>query len=121
MAALSIDDEDLQEQFILGSGSGGQKRNKTASCVHLQHAPSGISVKCQRARSRADNRYHARVLLCDKIEAIHTEARSKQQQAIDKIRRQKKRRSRRSKQRMLADKQHRAGVKQTRKPPSEHD
>lgn len=28
-----IPEEDIEEQFVRGSGSGGQKINKTASCV----------------------------------------------------------------------------------------
>ena len=45
MAALGIREADLVEQFIKGSGSGGQKVNKTSSCVYLLHKPSGIEIK----------------------------------------------------------------------------
>ena len=71
MQRLGIREEDLVEKFILGSGSGGQKINKTSSCVYLRHIPSGIEVKCQQDRSRELNRYLARRMLCDKYaEAI---------------------------------------------------
>ena len=57
MESLRIMESDLAEHFIRGSGSGGQKINKTSSCVQLNHAPSGIEIRCQKTRSQADNRY----------------------------------------------------------------
>lgn len=69
MASLEISEKDLQEKFILGGGKGGQKQNKTANCVQLKHLPSGITVKCQQERPREANRFFARRLLCDKLEA----------------------------------------------------
>ena len=53
MEALGIREDEIVEKFIHGSGSGGQKINKTASCVYLKHEPTGIEIKCQRERSRA--------------------------------------------------------------------
>ncbi|MBT3578532.1 MAG: peptide chain release factor-like protein, partial [Waddliaceae bacterium] len=61
MEALGISDGDLIEKFVMGSGAGGQKVNKTSSCVYLQHVPTGIHVKYHRERSREINRYMARV------------------------------------------------------------
>ena len=116
MVKLGIREADLVEQFVLGSGSGGQKINKTSSCVYLRHVPSGLDVKCQRARSRALNRFLARRELCDKLEERILGARSARQQEAEKIRRQKRRRSRRQKQRMLDDKRHHAGRKAQRRP-----
>jgi len=68
MKRLKIREEDLDERFVLGSGPGGQKINKTASCVHLRHEPSGIEVQCQEGRSREGNRFIARQRLCEKLE-----------------------------------------------------
>ena len=69
MDRLGITDEDLTEKFIRGSGHGGQKINKTSSCVYLKHEPSGIEIKCQQERSQTMNRYLARVELCEQLEA----------------------------------------------------
>jgi peptide chain release factor len=95
MAFLKIVESDIKEQFIGGSGGGGQKVNKTSSCVRLTHLPSGLQVKCQQARSREDNRFFARRMLCDQWEQ-----KERGDDTVDaeqlKIRRQKKRRSRRS-------------------------
>jgi peptide chain release factor len=117
MEALGIREDELQEQFILGSGHGGQKIQKTSSTVHLKHEPTGIVIKCQQSRQRDDNRFHARRLLCEKIEEQVLQKKSKRQQEMEKIRRQKQRRSRRSQQKMLDEKTKRGDVKKLRKPP----
>jgi len=101
MERLGILEQDLAEHFIRGSGKGGQKINKTSSCVQLVHQPSGIEIRCQQTRSQADNRYWARRELCDRVEGKILGEKSKKQQAFEKIRRQKRRRSRRAKARML--------------------
>ncbi len=119
MEKLGIKEDDLIEKFILGSGSGGQKINKTSSCVYLKHAPTGIEVKCQRDRSRTMNRFLARRELCEKLESQFSEEKSKKQMAIEKIRRQKRRRSRKSKEKMLANKQKHSKKKTLRRPPSD--
>lgn len=116
-AALGISDADLLEKFVRGAGSGGQKLNKTNSCVFLKHLPSGVCVKCQLDRSRELNRFLARRELCDRLEAIRDGRASAKTQAIEKLRRQKRRRSRRSKQRSVADKRLLSGKKALRKPP----
>ncbi len=95
MAELGIKEEDLSEKFVLGSGKGGQKLQKTASCVHLKHLPTGIEVKCQQERSRAVNRLLARRKLCDLVASKIYHLKTKSQIKQDKIRRQKKRRLRR--------------------------
>ncbi len=115
MGELGIREDDLTEKFILGSGKGGQKLNKTSSCVYLRHAPSGIEVKCQRGRSRAMNRWLARRELCERLDEQVRGAASARRQAQEKIRRQKRRRSRRQKERMLADKKKQSEKKTMRK------
>ncbi len=115
MKSLNINDHDLVEKFILGSGKGGQKLNKTSSCVYLRHIPTGIEVKCQKTRARALNRFFARRELCDRIEERINGEKSARMQKQEKIRRQKRRRSRRQKDKMLADKHKQSEKKQMRK------
>ena len=115
MQELGIQSADLTEKFILGSGRGGQKRNKTASCVYLKHGPSGIEVKCQRSRSRELNRFHARRELCEQLTERLEGEKSRKQQEREKIRRQKRRRSRRAKERMLKGKHIQSEKKSLRK------
>ncbi len=96
MARYGIEEKDLEESFIRGSGSGGQKINKTASCVVLKHVPSGVQVKSQESRSQALNRFHARRLLVKEFQRKVEGRLSPEAEKADKIRKQKKRRSRRS-------------------------
>jgi len=121
MADLGIREEDLVEKFILGSGPGGQKLNKTSSCVYLLHRPTGIEVKCRQTRSQALNRFHARRELCARIEERELGRRSARMRAIARIRRQKQRRSRRQKEKVLAAKHQRSLKKLLRKPPPVDD
>lgn len=114
MLTLGIRAPELEEKFILGSGKGGQKVNKTSSCVYLRHHPTGLEVKCGRTRFREQNRFLARRELCDRLEARQHGEQNARRQAIEKIRRQKRRRSRRQKERMLGDKRLQ-GLKKTRR------
>ena len=101
MEALHITEAELIEKFILGSGKGGQKLQKTASTVYLKHLPSGIEIKCQYSRRRDDNRYFARERICEKLHSIISDEKTKEQQRVETLKRQKKRRSRRGKQKTL--------------------
>ena len=120
MAELGIQEEDLIEKFIRGSGKGGQKINKTASCVYLKHKPSGEEIKCQRSRSREMNRFFVRRELCERMADKIEGEKSKRQAAIEKIRRQKRRRSRRQKEKML-EKKHQQAEKKARRQPVRND
>lgn len=111
MVKLGVKEDDIEEKFVLGSGKGGQKLNKTSSCVYIKHAPSGIEVKCQKSRSRDSNRFLARRELCERIEERVLGEKSRKRQEIERIRRQKRRRSRRQKERMLEDKHHQSKKK----------
>jgi protein subunit release factor B len=104
MQDLGVSESDLRETFVRSSGPGGQKVNKTSSCVQLVHVPTGLSVKCQQERSQALNRFIARRLLLDRIERIRTGRISLEQQRVEKIRRQKRRRSRRAQEKILRQK-----------------
>ena len=117
MKKLGVHENDIVEEFIKGSGPGGQKINKTSSCVYLLHRPSGIEVKCQRERSQVLNRFHARQILCDRLSQRILGEVSRREQEIQKIRRQKRRRSRRQKERMLRDKHAQSDKKSFRRPP----
>jgi peptide chain release factor len=110
MVSLGVAESDLRETFVRSSGPGGQKVNKTSSCVHLVHIPTGFTVKCQRERSQAMNRFLARRLLLDRIEKLQKGVVEAQQDRAEKIRRQKRKRSKRAKEKML-DAKHRQSEK----------
>ena len=115
LEALGIREEDLEESFIHAGGKGGQNVNKVATCVVLVHRPSGTAVKCQRERTQGQNRLVARALLAEKIETARAGRASARAQEAARIQRQKRRRSRRAKQKMLADKHARAETKVLRR------
>ena len=92
---LSVRPEDVDEHFIRGGGHGGQKINKTASCVQLSHRPTRIEVRCQAYREQSRNRLAAWKQLLLKIEERVRGWQSQKTQEIFKMRKQKARRSRR--------------------------
>ncbi len=118
MAALGIRETDLLEKFVRGSGAGGQKINKTSNCVFLKHLPTGVCIKCQMDRSREMNRFLARRELCEQLEAIRDGKAVAKTQAIEKMRRQNRPRSRNSKLRSVADKRLISQKKSQRRSPS---
>ena len=115
MARLGLKESDLEEKFIRSQGKGGQKVNKSATCVYLKHLPTGLEVKCQKERSQALNRFLARRILVEKLEARLQGKETEEKQRIEKIRRQKRKRSKRAREKMLAEKKHRALIKEMRK------
>ena len=104
MSALGVDETEIEEAFVRSGGAGGQKVNKSSSCVMLLHRPTGLRVKNQTTRHQAMNRFLARRLLLDKIERMRKGDVEAERARIEKVRRQKRKRSARAKLHMLADK-----------------
>lgn len=113
--SLTINSSDIEEQFVRGSGKGGQKINKTSSTVLLRHLPTGIEVRCQKHREQSKNRLSAYKLLIQKIETHIKGKQSLQLQKIFKLRKQKQKRSKRAKEKLLAIKKAHSEIKAGRK------
>jgi len=111
MSRLGVREDDIKEKFIRSQGPGGQNVNKVSTRVHLRHIPTGIEVKCQEERSQAQNRFLARRLLINKIESFILGNLSEEKKRIEKIRRQKRRRSRRAKLKILEAKRRHSAKK----------
>ncbi|XP_029296012.1 mitochondrial translation release factor in rescue [Cottoperca gobio] len=66
-----LNEDELKEQFVRGSGPGGQATNKTSNCVVLKHIPSGTVVKCHQTRSVETNRKRARDIMREKLDVFY--------------------------------------------------
>lgn len=97
MKELSICEDDIEETFTRTSGKGGQKTDKTSSCVCLRHTTTNIIVKCGQERSQSLNRFLARRRLLDEIERMQKGFVKEDDQRIEKIRNRKRKRAKRAK------------------------
>jgi len=121
MHRLGVREEDLEEHFIRARGRGGQNVNKVSTCVVLRHTPTGLLVRCERERSQALNRFFARRLLLEKLEAQRRGIADAAARERSRIRRQKRRRSRRAQEKVLAAKRAHGEKKAARLPPAIDD
>ena len=96
MGNCGLSEKDLEETFVRSRGAGGQKVNKSSTCVHLRHVPSGLIVKMQKSRSQGLNRYYARKRLCELLENKLLGKQSSEAKTLSKIRKQKDRRRRKT-------------------------
>src|SRR5437016_12600149 len=116
MIALGVIEGDIEETFVRSGGHGGQNVNNSATCVMLLHRPTRLQVKGQTTRQQGQNRFLARRLLLDKIEALQKGSAAAERARVEKIRRQKRKPSRSARQRMLADKSRHSAKKESRRP-----
>jgi len=114
LLALGTSAAAVDERFVIGSGRGGQKLQKTSSSVWLRHRPTGIEVRCQRERSQSVNRLLAWADLCAKLEERQRAALAKRKDEREQSRRRSRQKSRGQKIRMIESKKHRAGIKARR-------
>ncbi len=115
MRELNVNEDDLEERFIRSSGPGGQKVNKTSSCVCLRHIPTDITVKYQRERSQALNRFFARRTLLDQIELTQKGFIKEDKERIEKIKSQKRKKRKRTKEKLSAPKSKQSNINENKR------
>ena len=98
IARLKINLALVEENFIRGSGHGGQKINKTSNTVQLKYPPLGLMVRCQRERRRSLNRFIALRELVDEIEIKVSPATSERLKEFEKLRKRKADKTRKQRQ-----------------------
>ena len=113
-AAVGLRHEDVEEHFILGSGHGGQNRNKRSTCVQLIHHLSGIEIRCFHKREQHQNRMDAWEHLLILLE--ERQRKSQQAEAHEKFteRAQKRRRSWSGQKKVMREKKKRGEIKKLR-------
>jgi uncharacterized protein (UPF0248 family) len=95
-----LNENDLTETFIRGTGPGGQKINKTSNRVCLVHEPTQLRVECQETRSLPQNRKIARKRLQEKLDEYFHGSQSKANLKAQKLSSKKAKAKYRSRARM---------------------
>ncbi|MBI3335951.1 peptide chain release factor-like protein [Candidatus Peregrinibacteria bacterium] len=111
---LGILPEDCEEHFIRGTGPGGQKKNKTSSCVELTHTPTGINLRVQKNREQHKNRILAYKMLIKKIEQIKKTADENIARTAHRERQSRRLRRGGAKEKTLRQKKARGSIKDAR-------
>lgn len=114
MRALGIRPDDLVETFSRSGGPGGQHVNKVSTQVTIRHGPSGIVVTASDSRSQSANRQLALERLLEAFEKQREEKRRHRLAELSKSRRQKAKRSRSTKRKLVEGKRKRGETKKLR-------
>jgi len=104
MDRLGVSESDFRGDLYPLVRSRRSESQQNILLRQLLHVPTGLAVKCQQERSQALNRFLARRILLDRIERIQTGVVIAEKQRIEKLKRQKRRRSRRAQEKILEQK-----------------
>lgn len=68
---IQLKESDIDVKITNGTGAGGQKRNRTYSCVVLKHILTGLSVRCDEDRSQLKNKEIALKELTKRVQDLY--------------------------------------------------
>ncbi|SOV11291.1 peptide chain release factor 2, putative [Plasmodium sp. gorilla clade G2] len=114
----------LEEMFVKGTGSGGQKVNKTNNCVIIKYKNNqnnNIIIKCHKYRCLQNNRIYARELLYKKITALKEKAKREIIHKEEKEKRKVLRLSEKEKNESINFKKRRSEIKKDRQKRIKYD
>jgi ribosome-associated protein len=129
-AHISIDEREIEENFVRASGPGGQNVNKLSTAVQLRfnarHSPSLASDVRARLERLAGSRLTNDGVVVITAQRRRTQARNRQdalgrliamirQAAVAPVKRRPTRPTRASRERRIEGKKRRAGIKQLRR------
>ena len=114
-SAVGLHPDDVAENFILGSGHGGQRRNKRATAVQLVHHPSATEIRCFHKREQHQNRIAAWMQLLEKLEEWKEGVEQAFKREEHAERQRTRPRSRGLKNEILKDKKQRTEIKRGRR------
>lgn len=83
---LTFSRNEFRVETMRGSGPGGQKRNKTDSCVRITHIPTGLSAYNCDTPSQHRNRAAAFRVLADRLVDYYFAAPEEEARSTEEVR-----------------------------------